>query len=65
MCQVWVPSAFNRDSFVDSGVDPTKIRVLPEAFDTQSWNPKLAEAPLETPGRTAGFTFLSVFKFGA
>src|SRR5207247_11184257 len=33
MDRIWVPSEFNRETFVRSGVDPDKIAVLPGAID--------------------------------
>lgn len=60
MDEVWVPSGFAVDQFVSSGVDPSKIFVVPEAVDTEFFD----------PGRHAGasedraeFRFLSVFKW--
>jgi len=33
MDRIWVPTEFNRETFVRSGVDPDKIEVLPGSFD--------------------------------
>lgn len=58
MQEIWVPSDFNRQSFIASGVDPGKIRVMPFGVDVQRFKPGLP--PLHIPGRK-GFTFLSIF----
>lgn len=76
MDEVWVPSAFAVEQFASSGVDRGKIVVVPEAVDTNLFDPDKYE-PLELPGvrtkRKAGdagekiedFRFLSVFKWEA
>src|SRR5205807_1421971 len=40
--RIWVPSRFNQETFIRSGVDPTKIAVVPGAIDPAY----LEEAPL-------------------
>jgi glycosyltransferase involved in cell wall biosynthesis/tetratricopeptide (TPR) repeat protein len=56
--RIWVPSEFNRETFVRSGVDPAKIAVIPGALDAA---PFAAEVePWPVPGDEA-FRFLSVF----
>lgn len=30
MDEIWVPSEWNKDAFISSGVDPQKLRVVPE-----------------------------------
>lgn len=58
MDRIWVPSEFNRDTFVRSGVDPEKIAVIPGSLDPA---PYLTESePWPVPG-TESFRFLSVF----
>src|SRR5207248_3888517 len=58
MDRIWVPSEFNRETFVRSGVDPDKIAVLPGAIDAA---PFAAEVePWPVPGEET-FRFLSVF----
>jgi hypothetical protein len=37
MNEVWVPSEWQRETFVASGVDPKKIRVVPEGVNTTLW----------------------------
>ncbi|HVA63530.1 MAG TPA: glycosyltransferase [Terriglobales bacterium] len=56
--QIWVPSQFNRDSFLRAGVDEHRLRVMPEGLDTGKFRPGLA--PLPIPGRR-GYAFLSIF----
>ena len=34
MDEVWVPSEWQRDTFIASGVDAAKIRVVPEGVNT-------------------------------
>jgi len=40
--QIWVPSQFNRDTFVAGGVDAAKVRVVPEPVDTNFFDPIIA-----------------------
>ncbi|HUX65988.1 MAG TPA: glycosyltransferase [Terriglobales bacterium] len=56
--QIWVPSRFNHDSFLQGGVDEHRLRVMPEGLDTRKFRPGLS--PLPIPSRR-GFNFLSVF----
>lgn len=61
MDEVWVPSEFNRQTFVSSGVDPAKIQVIPLGLEVERYNPAEVR-PLDLPNR-AGFNFLSVFEW--
>ncbi|GBF92030.1 hypothetical protein Rsub_04377 [Raphidocelis subcapitata] len=45
MNEVWVPSEWQRGTFVASGVDPGKIRVVPEGVNTSQFDPA-RHAPL-------------------
>jgi len=54
---VWVPSEFNRQTFAQSGVDLSRIRVLPGCFDPRPYG--LGERPKRPKDRP--FTFVSVF----
>ena len=62
---VWVPSEFNRRTFVDAGVEASKLVVVPECLDTEPYGD--LGRKLETPKlvrdlkKRASFTFLSVF----
>ena len=57
MDEVWVPSAFDRDSFLESGVEEERLHIVPTGVDTQIFRPGLR--PLEIPCRR-GFQFLSL-----
>ncbi len=59
MDEVWVPSEFNRRTFVGSGVDPSKIYVTPSGLDTELYRPG-RQAPWPIPDKRS-FAFLSVF----
>ena len=59
MDEVWVPSEFNRRTFIGSGVDADRIFVTPSGLDPEFYKPGL-QAPWPIPGKR-GFTFLSVF----
>ena len=49
MDEIWVPSAFNRDTFVRGGVPAGRIRIVPEAVDTAFFDPATVETPLALP----------------
>jgi glycosyltransferase involved in cell wall biosynthesis/SAM-dependent methyltransferase len=56
MHEVWVPSSFNAETFVEAGVS-VPVRVVPGGVDTDLWRPGLPG--LGVPG-TRGAVFLSV-----
>ena len=58
MDAVWVPGAFNRETFAQAGVSPEKLRIVPGTIDLTPYNPNAA--PLQIEG-ACGFNFLSVF----
>ena len=58
MDAVWVPGAFNVETFAAAGVERDKLRVVPGAIDLAPYNPNCA--PLRIDG-ARGFNFLSVF----
>ncbi|NLG79348.1 MAG: glycosyltransferase [Firmicutes bacterium] len=60
MDEIWVPSRFNQGTFVQSGVDGVKVRVMPLGVDESRFHPGLP--PLSVAGRR-GFAFLSVFEW--
>ncbi|WP_135548951.1 glycosyltransferase [Paenibacillus cymbidii] len=62
MDQVWVPSTFNRTSFIDSGVHAEKIKVVPIGIDPARFHPNVAPIALQhqTKGR---FVFISNFEW--
>jgi glycosyltransferase involved in cell wall biosynthesis len=71
MDRLWVPSEFNRETFVRSGVAPEKIAVVPGAIDPAPFAAEVEPLPLPflTPhtshtahtSHTSPFLFLSVF----
>eukprot|EP00878_Enallax_costatus_P012438 GHUV01012989.1.p1 GENE.GHUV01012989.1~~GHUV01012989.1.p1 ORF type:complete len:333 (+),score=34.97 GHUV01012989.1:304-1302(+) len=49
MDEVWVPTHFNKETFTKAGIDPSKIRVVPQGVDTDFWDPaKYAPVNLTT-----------------
>ena len=61
MDEIWVPSAFNIETFASSGVERDKLRVMPESVDETEFDPAKHE-PLPLPHR-AGCNFLSIFEW--
>lgn len=61
MDEVWVPATFNRDTFINAGVNPAKLQVIPFGLDTNIYDPARV-TPLDIPEKQ-GFTFLSVFQW--
>ena len=39
MDEVWVPSNWGRDIFIANGLDPQKVRVVPEGVDVETFKP--------------------------
>lgn len=64
--EVWVPSEFNRQTFVEAGVRASKVRVVPEAIDLGAWDPSKVKPASAGEGEEGGevrpYRFLSVFK---
>lgn len=60
MDEIWVPSTFNKQTFVRSGVFQHKIRVMPYGVDPDMYRP--GKPPLTIAGKR-GYTFLSVCSF--
>ena len=58
MDEVWVPSRFNVETFINSGVNKP-IHIIPLGFDPNYFNPKIKS--LKTNDK---FVFLSVFEWG-
>ncbi|QSO46637.1 glycosyltransferase [Alicyclobacillus mengziensis] len=57
--EIWVPSHFNRDTFIQAGVDANRIYVMPGALDLAKYSPETVEPyALDTK---KSFRFLSVF----
>ncbi len=55
--QVWVPSSYVRSCYVDSGVDPDKVVVVPNGVDVEHFNPQVKPMQLATE---KSFKFLFV-----
>ncbi len=58
MDAVWVPTEFNRDTFLRAGVAPERLSVVPGALDVTPFDP--SATPLRING-ARGFNFLSIF----
>jgi glycosyltransferase involved in cell wall biosynthesis len=58
--EIWVPSKFNLETFSTSGVDKSKIKVLPYGVDTEFYSP--TNEAIQIEGKR-GFSFLYVFAF--
>jgi glycosyltransferase involved in cell wall biosynthesis len=57
--ELWLPSEFHRETFAASGVERNKIRVIPQALDTQLFCP--GRSPLQLPSVPArSFQFLAI-----
>lgn len=61
MDQVWVPSTFNHATFISSGVDPQKIKVVPIGVDVDRFHPSIP--PMKIRERKGDFLFLSNFEW--
>lgn len=59
--EVWVPSRFNRETFVRSGVDPSRVFVIQSPVAESL---PFSETPFKLPTRKK-FIFLSLFDYGA
>lgn len=59
LTEIWVPSQFNKQTFINGGLDEKKIFVLPGSINTKIFDPANAKPyKLEHP---CSFHFLSVF----
>jgi glycosyltransferase involved in cell wall biosynthesis len=61
--KIWVPTEFNRKTFSDSGVNSTKLDVIPELVDTDHFNPAIHSALYSITQEEGPFKFLSVMKW--
>ncbi|QQS35353.1 MAG: glycosyltransferase [Ignavibacteriales bacterium] len=59
--EVWVPSKFNKETFIRSGVKENKVVVIPGGIDTSVFDPDMVE-PMELPYKAA-YNFLSMFEW--
>ena len=55
--QVWAPTSYVRDCYVDSGVDPAKVALVPQGVDPSRFRPGVS--PLSLPTEKS-FKFLFV-----
>eukprot|EP00040_Diaphanoeca_grandis_P025030 m.138235 g.138235 ORF g.138235 m.138235 type:complete len:538 (+) comp29979_c0_seq2:51-1664(+) len=77
MDEIWVPTEFHRNTFVNAGVVKSKVFVIPEPVDVDRFNPATVSAdanlgwfsklmtaitPNAHPAQDS-FTFLSIFKW--
>jgi len=63
MDEVWVPSRFNVETFANSGVERSKLVVIPGAVDSNFFDPSRHSAyPLPNKAR---FNFLSIFEWSS
>lgn len=58
MNEVWVPSEFNKQTFINSGVR-VPIHIVPLGVDTAYFNPSIAANRID-----GQFTFFSIFEWG-
>ncbi len=65
MDEIWVPCEHNVRSFRRAGVDPEKLYVVGETFDTELFDPSVARMAFDHLAGEApdGFVFLSVFSW--
>lgn len=57
--ELWLPSAFHAETFAASGVERSKIRVIPQAVDTEVFRPDRVSLPLRSlPAKS--FRFLAI-----
>ncbi|BBI36078.1 glycosyltransferase family 4 protein [Cohnella abietis] len=61
--EIWVPSQFNYRTFVASGVDPSKIRVVPYPIDVTKYYPGRQYNKITFSPPLRKFSFLYVFGF--
>ena len=63
MDEVWVPSQFNLETFAASGVERSKLVVIPGAVDSEFFDPaRHTVYPLPSKAR---FNFLSIFEWSS
>ena len=59
--EVWVPSAFNAETFVRGGIPEDRLRVVGDTIDLEMFAPGVEPWPVDTPD--GAFVFLSNFDF--
>ncbi|MCL4426149.1 MAG: glycosyltransferase [Firmicutes bacterium] len=60
MDEIWVPSTFNQQTFVSSGVEADRLKVMPLGVDPQRFHPEAPPLPLS---QKRGFAFLANFEW--
>jgi len=61
MDEIWVPSAFNKQTFIASGVEPDKLVIIPGAVNEHEFDPAKHQAyPIPRPAK---FNFLAMFEW--
>lgn len=63
MDEIWVPSHFNYETFKNSGVDESKLHVIPGSVDTDHYDPVI-HSPLNLKNKK-GFNFLAIFEWSS
>ncbi|MFJ7928503.1 glycosyltransferase family 4 protein [Peribacillus sp. NPDC096448] len=61
MDEIWVPSKFNYKTFAQSGVEESKIRIIPYGIDTENLNHVINSYSF--PEEAKSFSFLYTFQF--
>eukprot|EP01123_Difflugia_compressa_P008649 TRINITY_DN2633_c0_g1_i1.p1 TRINITY_DN2633_c0_g1~~TRINITY_DN2633_c0_g1_i1.p1 ORF type:complete len:656 (+),score=133.42 TRINITY_DN2633_c0_g1_i1:289-2256(+) len=62
--KIWVPTAFNKDTFTAEGVNASKIDIVPELIDVDHFDPSIHD-PIDQiiPQNDGIFKFLTVLKW--
>lgn len=55
--EIWIPSNFVRKSYIESGIQPEKVFVIPNGFNPEIFNPSVTPFPVKTDKK---FKFLFV-----
>ncbi len=66
MNEIWVPTQFHYETFAASGVNRSKLVVIPESVDIDTFNPETTQPLNHLPGYPETreyFKFLSIFKW--
>ncbi|RLN06387.1 hypothetical protein BBJ28_00011323, partial [Nothophytophthora sp. Chile5] len=69
MDEIWVPTKFQEKVFVDGGVRPESIKVVPEVVDVHFFDPKKVDEPYDLASEAAfeltehTTVYLSIFKW--
>jgi len=63
MDEIWVPSAFNYRTFSESGVEKSKLRVVPYPIDVGRFHPGKKHGRIAFDPPLRAFSFLYVFGF--